>query len=79
MSSVQELSSGMFVRDFLACSGKELLIKKKKQQQKTNKRTKKPSFSSLSFFQHRLMKKLSDSDPNVIMGGDVSSFMMILC
>lgn len=66
MSSVQELSSGMLVCDFLACSEKIASYKKII-----------PFFPS--FFQQRLMKKLSDSTANVTIGGAyVSSFMMIL-
>lgn len=68
MSSVQELSSGMLVCDF-SCLFRKIASYKKN------------PFFSPSFFQHRLMKKLSDSVANVIMGGGggyVSSFMMIL-
>lgn len=56
MSSVQELSSGMLVCDF-SCLFRKIASYKK------------ILFFSPSFFQHRLMKKLSDSVANVIMGG----------
>lgn len=55
MSSAQELSSGMLACDLLACSEKQLLIKKYN------------SLFPFFFFQHLLMKKLSDSAADVFM------------